>query len=389
MSSRKSENELQKSVNMINADIAVKRANLAVDNEELIYNAVRNSNIPLSDTIARIQKHPKNAGKSAEDILDILATKTRKGKAGEAIVASTFNENALKKGKLNSIKKLPKDTFAVVNPNHSETSRDVLVKRVTKSGKPQEIHAQEIKTGTNQYAARQSQKEVYKDIVTNKENSPALNSEKIKNVMVVDDISSKPYSEKQAIKTAKKVLTKQFQNKPAVSKIEKAIINTKQTATASGKSAASAMITSTSIEVVGDLVNGKKIDTERAKEIGKNAIQSGKSAAIDAVIKTTATKTVEKTILSKGGQTVAKKVIGKAASQGIKKNAGKIAGPFGGFLVDSGVDVVKCVRGEESIQKTAVNVGINGVNAALYVACPPVGIAMTVGRVAGNIFGIF
>jgi len=374
-------------VNMVNATKAEAIALLKIQNEKEIAKAVRNSKTDLGNTIKRILKHPENKGKTTDDILHILASKTRKGKAGEAIVATSFNEDSFLKGKLHPHRKRPGDIFAKVNPKPNETGRDILVNKVNNKGKSIEIMSQEIKTGKKVYVRKQSKSGKYKDIVTNKENLKSMKVGKIKKVMEAEGVKSKPYSEKTAIKKAHKVLKKQYKKEPPVSALEQGKILAGEAVNAGTKSAAVAAGVSTAIDLGTDILKGNKIDGDRAKEIGKNAANSAKNAALDTVTKTAATKVVEIAVVSKTGQAVVKKVAGKAASKVITKNVGKIAGPAGGFLIDSTVDVVKCLNGEQDVEETVKNVGLNVVNASLYATFPPAGAAMTAARICYSIWG--
>ena len=375
---------LQKEINMKIAKNASAKALLKKQNQVATSEAIRNSKIPLKDTVSKILKHPNNKGKTPDEIIDILSEQTRKGKGGEAIVATSFNENSLSKGKLNPYSKQPGNVFAEVNPKHNETGKDILIKKINKKGKVVEIGSQEVKTGSREYALKQSESGKYKSVVTNKENIKGLPNEgKMKKTMQKNEISSKPYSEKEAVKKTKKVLKKQFKNEPAVSKLDECKIVGSEAGKAAGKSALISGGVTATIEIGTTLIKGKKINL---KKVGKKTINSAKEGAFDAGLKTVATKGVEKVILSNAGKNIAKKAIGKTASKALTKNVGKIAGPAGGFIIDSAVDVVQCARGKQDIKTAVKSVSLNAINAGLYATFPVAGAAMTLGRIGYSFF---
>lgn len=375
----------KKQVNMLNATQAEAAVLLKIQNEEMISKAIRNSTVKLERTIEKILDHSANKGKSPEDILDILANKTRKGKGGEALVAISYNENAFKAGRLHPHSLEPGDVFAIVNPRSLETGRDVLFYKVDKKGNQIEIAAQEIKTGSEYYAINQSQNGKYPDIITNTENVTGESNGKIYSMKNIEGVETNPYSEADAIEKTKKVLKRQYKEKKAVTFLDEAKFLAIESAKAGARSAVFSGSITLGMELGGDLIQGNEIDEERVEEITKKVVKGAGIAAADTVAKTVTAKLVSKSLSSKGGQVVVKRVMGKTASKVLAKNAGKIAGPAGGFIIDSIVDVTQAVRGKQSAGKAAVNVGLNAANATLYIVFPPAAIGMTIVRIGGSI----
>ena len=205
----------------------------------------------------------------------------------------------------------------------------------------------------------------------------------MKKTMQKNGVSSSPYSEKEATKKTKKVLKKQLEGKPAVSILDECkIVGSEAVKAAKTSALTSGGITAT-VEIGTNLIKGKKINM---KEVGKKTINSAKEGAIDAGLKTVATKGVEKVVLSNASKNIVKKAFGKTASKAVTKNAGKIAGPAGGFIVDSAFDIVQCARGKQDVKTTAKSVALNAANATLYATFPPAGIALTLGRIGYSFF---
>ena len=164
--------------------------------------------------------------------------------------------------------------------------------------------------------------------------------------------------------------------KPAVTTLDDVKIISAEVAKGGAKSLVAAAGISAAIELGSDFKNGRKIDAKRLKDIGKNSAKAGVHAAADTTAKVVSIKVVEQ---------VGMKIIGKTASKAATKNIGKIAGPAGGFIVDSVVSVKGFIQGTQSGEKTAIDIGLNGVNAILYTTFPPAAITMTASRILWDV----